>query len=96
MQPVFFPVRKEVTKMSPVRQFRILKPTVGVKSADGRRWLVTIPEGSIIACASGALDNDRMVEIWWQDATLLVFAEDLAERGELLEMPSTEAARSPN
>lgn len=67
--------------MSSGDRFRIVTPTLAVASEAGQRVIVTVPKDAIIRVLSGPLQDERMVDVQWQGRRLLMFAQDLRERG---------------
>jgi hypothetical protein len=64
-------------------QFRLSADTIGIEGFNGRRAAVQIPAGSVITVESGPRpDDQRMVEVQWDGRRLVMFAEDIEQRGE--------------
>jgi hypothetical protein len=54
--------------------------------------MVTIPKNAIVEVVSGSKD-DRMTDVRWQEQSVMMFAQDLQERGELIESVPLRIAR---
>jgi hypothetical protein len=84
--------------MSQGDRFRTITPILGIACLAGRRVMITIPENAIVEVVTGLMNDDRMIEVWWDGNVLLMFVQDLRERGEPLagcdENPSSRA-KSP-
>lgn len=63
------------------KRYRLLKPVRAVYARDGRKGFVLLPEGALVVVDSEH-DDQRIVRVAWESCDLLVFAEDLASRGE--------------
>jgi hypothetical protein len=66
-------------------KFRIVTPTIGIMSVNGRRAIVTIPKNSVVKVVTTLLGNQRMVDVVWKNYSLLVFVQDLRERANLVD-----------
>ena len=56
--------------------------TVAIEGMDGRRVAITIPAGETILVISGPRPDDRrMVDVSWNNRTLVVFYEDIGLHG---------------
>ena len=68
--------------------FRLKTPTLGtISSDDGHRVAVTIPQNAIVTVCNGPLDNNHldnnhMVDVLWEGKTIMMFTQDLRNRGE--------------
>ncbi len=63
------------------QRFRIQTPTLGILNNDGDKLPVTIPQGAIVEVIEGPLDGTRIVDVTWEDKTVMMFTIDLRERG---------------
>ena len=62
--------------------FRLKLDISGLRVHDNRA-AVTIPAGEIVRILSGTRSNDqRKVQVLWHNQKLLLFVEDLKQRGE--------------
>jgi hypothetical protein len=66
-------------------KFRIVTPTIGIMSVNGRRAIVTIPKNSVVEVVTTLLGNERMVDVLWKSYSLLMFVQDLRERANLVD-----------
>ena len=63
--------------------FRLKTPTLGtISSDDGHRVAVTIPQNAIVTVFNGPLDDNRMVDVLWEGKPIMMFTQDLRNRGE--------------
>ena len=51
---------------------------------DDRHVAETIPEGGIVQVDSVAFDGDKLVEVIWNGKRVMMFAQDLRKRGEIV------------
>ena len=63
------------------RQFKLKTATIGILSVDGHQTLVTVPTGAIIDVVSDTY-NDSLVDVLWEGKHLMMFVQDVAERGD--------------
>lgn len=60
------------------KQFRLVKPTLAIEEAEGRRVAITIPEGETLRVISGPTPSDpRLVDVEWSGRRVVMFAVDL-------------------
>ena len=64
-------------------KFRLLKHALGIAWLGGDRTSIIIPANPIVEVRSSN-KNDRLVDVFWDGKTLMMFAEDLRERGHRL------------
>lgn len=65
------------------KHFRLKMEILGIEVVDGNRVAKTIPAGQLLKVLSGPRPDDRrMVDVLWGDRTLVLFVEDLEQRGE--------------
>ena len=64
-------------------RFRILTPTLGITVLDGDRIPATIPENAIVT-VTGTADVEGLLSVEWEGASLLMYVQDLEERGEVV------------
>jgi hypothetical protein len=70
--------------MSKGEKYRIATSTVAITSSKEGRAIVTIPKKAIVEVVSSVLNDERLVEILYQDRPLVMFTRDLRERGQYL------------
>jgi ABC-type metal ion transport system substrate-binding protein len=63
--------------------YRLNTEMLGIISTDWRRMTVKIPEGSTITVVNSSSNGSRMVDILWEGDTVMIFVQDLRERGTL-------------
>jgi hypothetical protein len=72
------------------KRFRLKFATLGLTLIDGRRVAVNIPAESIVEVTGGPRPNDRrMVDVLWEGQALVMFAEDVQERGQEVTVKKT-------
>jgi len=49
---------------------------------------VMIPMGAEVTVTNGPLDGLRMVDVLWEEKTVMMFTSDLRERGKLVHAPA--------
>jgi len=64
------------------KQFRLKKATLCMENRDGILYGVRVPEGGVITVLRGPVEDDRMVDILWNQRPLTMFAQDLRDRCE--------------
>jgi len=64
--------------------YRLNAETLGIISTDWRRMIVKIPEGSTVTVVNATSMGSRMVDILWKGDTVMIFVQDLRERGTLI------------
>jgi hypothetical protein len=65
------------------KRFRLRRKTLGIERNNGKSIAVSVPAGAIIVLADCPRPNDmRLVDVIWDDRTLVLFAEDVLVRGE--------------
>jgi len=74
-------------------RYRLGKPTRAVYADDNAKGFVLLPEGAVLAATS--LDSGgRLVKVRWNNELLLMFAQDLIERGVEVEESVISTARA--
>jgi hypothetical protein len=67
--------------------YRINSPTVGIISMDhGKELPFTIPSGAVFKIVDLFSNDSRMVDVQCDGHTIRLFAEDLHDRGELIQL----------
>jgi hypothetical protein len=65
------------------KRFRLNRKTLAVGASEGTKTATYLPEHAIITVKSGPTKTDsRMVEVLWDGRPLIMFVEDIQERGE--------------
>ena len=62
--------------------FRLTSPTIALFPEDGRHVARTVPFGAVISVEES--DGNKLVEVTWNDQKILMFAQDIRARGEIL------------
>jgi hypothetical protein len=65
------------------KSYRLNAQTLGILSENQHRVAVLIPYNAVITVVSGPLNGNRMVDVMWDEKVVMIFVEDLRERGEL-------------
>ena len=65
------------------KRFRLKQEILGIEIVNSERVAITVPMGQLLKVLSGPRPDDkRMVDVLWGERTLVVFTEDLEQRGE--------------
>ena len=65
------------------KRFRLKTDTMGIGTVDDKRVAVTVPAGAMIEVTGGPRANDmRMVDVRSDGRKLVMFLEDVQNRGE--------------
>jgi len=65
------------------KRFRLRAKTLGIESINGERVAMHVPANAVVEVTSGPTVHDmRTVLVRWEGRTLIMFQEDLRERGE--------------
>ncbi len=67
------------------QQFRMRTPTFAIMTQDGAKIPVIIPKGAEVQVIDGPLNGNRLVDVRWDGKTVMVFTNDIRDRGELLD-----------
>ena len=67
------------------QRFRITTPTLAIMDNDGQKIPLTVPAGSEITVVGGPLDGSRLLDVEWAGKTVMMFTNDIRERGERLD-----------
>lgn len=62
-------------------RLKIDRNTIALNVVDGKRIVVMIPAEAILSVLPETHDDDRMVNVLWEDRPIEMFAIDLAVRG---------------
>jgi hypothetical protein len=68
------------------KRFRLTRPMCAVVERDGKPCVATIPENTVLLVVDSV--HDRMLMVHSEREEMFVFAEDLGDRGALLEVQS--------
>ena len=66
-------------------RFRMKTPTLAIMAQDGAKIPVMIPKGAEVEVLDGPLNGNRLVDVRWEGKTVMVFTNDIRDRGERLE-----------
>jgi hypothetical protein len=65
------------------KRFRLKVATLAIDTSGGKRIAITVPDGAIIEVADAPRpENCWMLDVRWSGKTLLMFVEDVQDRGE--------------
>ena len=86
-QAVLISEGARIRRMLTGKRIRLKIETLAIETdSDGKRIAVTVPGGEVVRVLSGPRPDDRrMVDVLWDKRALVMFAEDLERRGELIE-----------
>ena len=67
------------------KRFRMTRDTLAIDSSGEKRTAVAVPTGEIVEVIRGPRPDDtRMVDVEWNGRILVMFAEDVEGRGQLV------------
>jgi len=66
-------------------RFRMKTPTLAIMTQDGAKIPVMVPKGAEVEVLDGPLNGNRLVDVRWEGKTVMVFTNDIRDRGERLE-----------
>ena len=67
------------------KRYRLNAATLAIESSGNKRTAITIMEGEIIEVIRGPRPDDtRMVDIKWNGEELVMFVQDVFDRGEYI------------
>lgn len=61
-------------------RFRLTRALIAVRNVDGKSSCAMIPEDAVVV-VNGFHDNERLLRVQWEQEEMLVFVQDLRERG---------------
>ena len=65
------------------KKFRLNRETIAIETIGEVRGVVMVPPGEILTVLHGPTPDDkRMVDVRWNDRTLVMFAVDIQGRGD--------------
>jgi hypothetical protein len=64
------------------QRFRMKIPTLAITTQDGANIAVMIPKGAEVEVIDGPLNGNRLVDVRWDGKTVMVFTNDIRDRGE--------------
>ncbi len=68
----------------PTGRYHITNPTLALFQEGGRHVAHTVPTGTIITVDGEAFNGEKLVSVTWDGKTVMMFAEDLRVRAELV------------
>ena len=82
---LFQPSEKKVRMRG--RRYRFKTATLAIMPHDGQKILITIPTGGEIEVYD-PLDGDRLLDVEWEGTLVMMFAIDIRERAERIDVGS--------
>ena len=67
------------------QRFRLKIPTLAIMAQDHAKIPVMIPKGAEVEVIDGPLNGNRLVDVRWDGKTVMVFTNDIRDRGERLD-----------
>lgn len=65
------------------KKFRLKQETIAIETLGEVRTVVMVPSSEVVTVLHGPTPDDkRMVDVRWNNRTLVMFAEDIQRRGE--------------
>jgi hypothetical protein len=65
------------------KRYRIRVPVLAIRANTGEKGLILLRQGSVLT-VSGYGNDERLVTVRWNGTELLVFANDVRERGTVI------------
>jgi hypothetical protein len=79
------PALQYTVSMLTGKRYRLNAATLAIDSSGNKRTAITIMEGEIIEVLKGPRPDDtRMVDVKWNGKELVIFVQDLYDRGEYI------------
>jgi hypothetical protein len=69
-------------------RYKLRVATVGIHEGNPRPSAISIPAGTVLQVPDGFVNASGFVEVEWDGKTVQMFAVDLSERGELIQVAS--------
>jgi hypothetical protein len=67
------------------KRFRLKADTIAIETNGDERIAIHVPAGSVITVESGPRPDDRrLLDVRWDDRKIVMFADDIQNRGELI------------
>ena len=67
------------------RRYRLNTPTLEIVKTDSQHSPVTVPNGAVVKVVDAPLDGNRLVDVYWNGRTVMMFTTDIRERSVRLE-----------
>jgi hypothetical protein len=64
------------------QRFRMKSPTLAIMTQDTAKIPIMIPKGAEVEVIDGPLNGNRLVDVRWDGKTVMVFTNDIRDRGE--------------
>ena len=65
----------------PLEKYSIDSPTIALFQEGGRRVAHTVPIGAIICTDGKPFYGNKLMEVLWDEKTVMMFTQDLRSRG---------------
>jgi hypothetical protein len=62
------------------RTYRLTTATLAIIKLEGQNHPTTVPTGAVIKVLGGPLNGSRLVDVEWEDKTVMMFTTDIRER----------------
>ena len=66
-------------------KYRIISPNIALFPVDGRHIARTVPGGAVVSIDESLIHQKKLVEVLWNDAKVMMFAQDVRARDEEVE-----------
>lgn len=66
------------------QRFRLVKPTMGFCVNVSEKSCIAVPAGAVVELPPTILSNERFVDVKWEGRSLVMFLQDVRERGTAL------------
>jgi len=65
------------------KSFRLKVELLGIETVNGKRTATLVPASEVIRVASGpTLHDERIVDVEWKGRKLVMFSDDIRDRGD--------------
>ena len=61
---------------------------LSIHSHDGQRTPIMVPSGATVTTTAGQLDGLRMIDVTWENKTVMMFTIDVEQRATLVKTPT--------
>jgi hypothetical protein len=76
---------KGAPQLSSQETYRLNKAILSIHSENpGSRVPIMVPSGAMVTISNGPLDGLRMVDVLWEEKTVMMFTVDLRDRATLI------------
>lgn len=77
-------------KLMSLKKYRIQSPTIALFVEEGRHVARTVPAGAIVQIDGDAYNENKLVDVMWNEQAIMMFAQDVRSRGAQIEENETQ------